>query len=1585
MSKFFGKGKKARKASKKKQNLQLEALENRVLLSADLGITASDLQQPDATAVMESELQLDTLSAGEYEPQTIAVDDSLTRLAEQLVSESESEDAAAGTETADTTATEAEAAAETELSPELLYLAQLVQAKEIIILDAAVPQLESVINELFSSPESDIQKVVESVNSGEPNLQQTASPAAEGADSEQAAASLIGVSIEDQIRFNAERDVKVFVLDADQDGIEQISSILDYFNDVAAIHLLSHGSAGALFLGNTQLNNQQLRQNQQQVKRWGNALTAEGDLLLYGCYVAGDADGLSFIEQLAVLTGADVAASDDDTGNAVGADWDLEQSVGHIETAAFISSAMLGALDTTGTDGNDTLQPISGTATGLKGDDIYQFTSLPSTKVTVSESTAAGNDTLDLSSINEALTITIKSGNRIDVSNASGVKISATNVENLIGGSQSDIFIIEKGATLNGYIDGGSGTNILKYTSTTNTYTSDAAIDFSVGTADTTGRASSIDGFAVGGIKNIQQAVGGKGDDILRGSESADHLTGGEGADNLYGGNGADTLIGGSGDDTYHFSGTAWGGDTITELLNGGSDALSFQTITTALNYSITSAGVTVTGSGQTLSSVANIEKLVAGKGTNTFTFANNWADKIVVDTTTGATVDLNFSAVTSDLYFTIKANGTVEVADVATRTGGHRAIIEYADNSTAVAGTNYFIFEAGANLPGNLTGGTGRNILDYSQFNQTIDLINSATIPGVTGTLTAAGSGTFEVIGSAKQDLLDVATGGTSLSGMAGDDYLIGDSSNDTLTGGTGNDILTGAGGTDTLTGNQGDDTYFISADWGTDTINELRKEGNDTLSFAGMDAQTTPVVGAITAVPDTRDLLLSISSAALTVTEGANTLTAATDSFPYIETLIGGEGNNSYTFADNWGTGSVSGKTYYASKITIDDTHTAANKSGTLDFSAVTSDLTFTLTESAGVTTVTVTTVVSGKQYKVIATGIENITGGSGNNTFVFKGAATVPGSLTGFSGAGTAVLDFSNYASAVNVSLSAASNIDAATANATTLIKTITNVNDLIGSDFADSLTGDSLENTIEGGDGIDTISGEGGADILKGGAGDDVITGGAGNDTLIGGSGADDLQGGLNDDTYLEDSSWVSLGLGKTDTITDNDGNNILDLSAIKKDLQVTFTAPSSGSGTNISVAVELPIATKNKINIAGADANWDIKTGSGDDTVTMTGTVDFGGNLDTGAGVNTLDYYNGTDGSNGYSSSVTVDLSADQATGFATITGIRDVYGSNANGGDTLTGDDQDNTFFVGRWTDNTGNEHTIDGGTGNNTVSFANFSAVDVHVDLSVLDAGNTFSSANEATNGSGNLIAKLSNIVNLIGGGGADHLIGDDNANRLEGGAGADILEGGLGSDVLVGGADNDTLRGGDGDDTYLFASGWGQDDIEEALDEGKDILDFAGVVEDITVNIGRKNATAIDIDAAVTNAIEIYDAGSGAAQNRVDLAAATGLETRSQGFNVEKFTGLKETDTLTQANVTLTADMQDQLIAGLEAFKAVVENAATLTDLTSILDFQVPLLGNGNDTLGDLLSPGAANADAGLGQLKARIVADLGLRLPP
>ncbi len=51
-----------------------------------------------------------------------------------------------------------------------------------------------------------------------------------------------------------------------------------------------------------------------------------------GCDVAASQRGLDFIGALAEATGADVAASDDDTGNAaLGGDWDLEQQTGAIE------------------------------------------------------------------------------------------------------------------------------------------------------------------------------------------------------------------------------------------------------------------------------------------------------------------------------------------------------------------------------------------------------------------------------------------------------------------------------------------------------------------------------------------------------------------------------------------------------------------------------------------------------------------------------------------------------------------------------------------------------------------------------------------------------------------------------------------------------------------------------------------------------------------------------------------------------------------------------------------------------------------------------------------------------------------------------------------------------------------------------------------------------------------------------------------------------------------------------------------------------------------------------------------------------
>ncbi len=74
----------------------------------------------------------------------------------------------------------------------------------------------------------------------------------------------------------------------------------------------------------------------------------------------------------------------------------------------------------------------------------------------------------------------------------------------------------------------------------------------------------------------------------------------------------------------------------------------------------------------------------------------------------------------------------------------------------------------------------------------------------------------------------------------------------------------------------------------------------------------------------------------------------------------------------------------------------------------------------------------------------------------------------------------------------------------------------IEDLGGSDFADSLRGDNGANMLDGRGGADALFGRGGADRLFGGAGDDRLYGDAGDDSLNGGAGADRLDGGAGFD-------------------------------------------------------------------------------------------------------------------------------------------------------------------------------------------------------------------------------------------------------------------------------------------------------------------------------------------------------------------------------------------------------------------------------------------------------------------------------------
>ena len=110
--------------------------------------------------------------------------------------------------------------------------------------------------------------------------------------------------------------------------------------------------------------------------------------------------------------------------------------------------------------------------------------------------------------------------------------------------------------------------------------------------------------------------------------------------------------------------------------------------------------------------------------------------------------------------------------------------------------------------------------------------------------------------------------------------------------------------------------------------------------------------------------------------------------------DTLEGLGGSDTYLFADGFGT----------------DTVVEAAGGGaldTLDFSAVTHDLLFTITP-AGQTVGYGSNLVSASGLN-----IEALIGGSGNDTFALTGTASFPGTLDG--GEGSNTLDYSAYGSA------------------------------------------------------------------------------------------------------------------------------------------------------------------------------------------------------------------------------------------------------------------------------------------------------------------------------------------------------------------------------------------------------------------------------------------------------------------------------------------------------------------------------------------------------------------------------------------
>ncbi len=140
---------------------------------------------------------------------------------------------------------------------------------------------------------------------------------------------------------DATREFDVIVLDPEQGGIEQISAILDDYEDVDAIHVISHGSASGFQLGSTWLTSDSVGEYANQIAGWSEHLSVEADLLIYGCDLGASSDGRDLIDQLQSLTDADVAASSDKTGHELlDGNWQLEYTVGEIQTEIAINEAI---------------------------------------------------------------------------------------------------------------------------------------------------------------------------------------------------------------------------------------------------------------------------------------------------------------------------------------------------------------------------------------------------------------------------------------------------------------------------------------------------------------------------------------------------------------------------------------------------------------------------------------------------------------------------------------------------------------------------------------------------------------------------------------------------------------------------------------------------------------------------------------------------------------------------------------------------------------------------------------------------------------------------------------------------------------------------------------------------------------------------------------------------------------------------------------------------------------------------------------------------------------------------------------------
>jgi len=328
-----------------------------------------------------------------------------------------------------------------------------------------------------------------------------------------------------------------------------------------------------------------------------------------------------------------------------------------------------------------------------------------------------------------------------------------------------------------------------------------------------------LGGYSIARGCVIENAVGGRGDDVLIGNEFANELAGGGGSDLLVGEAGADLLVGGAGRDEL------WGGPGADRFVGRPIDLDGDRIHDLASEDSILLEGVVLDRRDLRVDPASWelwIDSDRNGSHDTRIDLEGNFsAGRFLVEPASGG-------ATGTVVRYTLAPNLLPVALDDRALTARERPVaIDVLANDYDPDGflDTESVRITSAPVAGTLTVGRDGKVL-YTPDGETIGevrfryrvadldggLSNEAEVSVlVTPETRAGGGGNDRIVGTAGDDWIHGRAGNDRLGGSHGNDVLVGGSGNDKLAGGAGDDILLGGLGRDVLDGGPGLDIAVL------------------------------------------------------------------------------------------------------------------------------------------------------------------------------------------------------------------------------------------------------------------------------------------------------------------------------------------------------------------------------------------------------------------------------------------------------------------------------------------------------------------------------------------------------------------------------------------------------------------------------------------------------------------------------------------------------------------------------------------------------------------------------------------------------